>query len=102
MEIKSPEIVSTKLCPLCNEVNKFKMVNGRTSGKKCIKCISKANNLKLKEKNYYKTYYIANAEKMKENDKRRYARTKELNLVRFTFENRTLLDENGEELAREV
>jgi hypothetical protein len=102
MESKTTEIISSKLCPLCNEVNKFKMVNGRMSGRKCIKCISKANNQRLKEKEYYKKYYIANAEKMKANDKLRYQRTKERNIVRFTFENRTQVDENGEELAREV
>ena len=101
MESKS-EIVSSKLCPLCNEVNKFKMVNGRMSGKRCIKCCSKANNLKLKEKEYYKKYYIQNAEKMKENDKKRYQRNKELNLVKFTFENGTLLSEEGDVIAREV
>lgn len=86
MESKS-EIVSSKLCTLCNEVNKFKMVNGRMSGERCIKCCSKANNLKLKEKEYYKKYYIQNAEKMKENDKKRYQRNKERNLVSFTFDN---------------
>ena len=52
MESKT-EIISSKLCPLCNEVNKFKMVNGRMSGRRCIKCTSKANNQKLKEKDYY-------------------------------------------------
>ena len=86
MESKS-EIVSSKLCTLCNEVNKFKMVNGRMSGKRCIKCCSKANNLKLKERNYYKNYYIEHADQMKLNDKLRYARNKARNLVSFTFDN---------------
>lgn len=83
METKT-EIISSKLCGLCNEVNKFKMVNGRMSGRKCIKCTSRINNEKLKAKNYYKQYYLEHAEKMKENDKRRYQRQK--NLVSFSFD----------------
>ena len=81
------EIISSKLCGHCNEVNRFKIVNGRLSGRKCIKCCSKANNLKLKERNYYKNYYIEHADVMKANDKLRYARNKARNLVSFTFDN---------------
>jgi hypothetical protein len=55
------------------------------NGRKCIKCTSRINNEKLKAKNYYKQYYIDHADKMKENDKKRYQRQK--NLVQFTFEN---------------
>lgn len=84
MESKT-EIMETRVCTICNESgNKFKVVNGKLSGRRCIKCVSKINNQRLKEKDYYKKYYIANAEKMKENDRKRYQRQK--GLVTFTFD----------------
>jgi hypothetical protein len=86
------EIISSKLCTLCNEVNKFKIVKGKMSGRKCIKCVSKKNNEKLKEKGYYKTYYLEHAEKIKQTDKERYHRNKEKNLVKFTFESGTVIE----------
>lgn len=82
-----------KLCPLCNKVNKFKVINHKTkglsiSGKKCIACTSKKNNERLKARNYYKTYYQEHATELKLKDNERYYKKKEekqKNLVEFTL-----------------
>ena len=79
-----------KLCPICNCMNKFNTrINNKniriTAGKKCIKCCSVLNNKKLKEKEYYKTYYENNAETYKARDKLRYDKIRKKNLVEFTI-----------------
>jgi len=78
-----------KLCPLCNKVNKFKVIQHpkkgqTTSGKKCIACTSKKNNQTLKNRNYYKIYYQNHSTELKLKDKERYKKKKEeMNLVKF-------------------
>ena len=44
-----------RICSVCGKdeiTNKFK-----PKGKKCIKCYSKSNNIKHREKDYFKKYY---------------------------------------------
>ena len=49
-----------KICGISSEFNKF-------NGKECIKCKSKKNNEKLKQKQYFKCYYDENKEILLEN-----------------------------------
>jgi hypothetical protein len=56
-----------KLCKKCNEPNYIK-----EKTRTCVKCVSKKNNEKLKERGYYKTYYNDNMEKIKETSKKSY------------------------------
>ena len=77
------EFDRTKLCILCNEVRKFKVITKKDGTKKlcsntCLACISKKNNEKLKIRGYYKTYYQEHAEKMKLSDRERTKKKKEL------------------------
>jgi len=93
---ETPVFNPNKLCPMCNKVNKFKVVQHKTkgectSGLKCISCTSKKNNTRLKALNYYKNYYQQNAEKLKAMDKVRYQKKKELNLVKFNFDDGAVL-----------
>lgn len=82
-----------KLCGLCNKIQKFKVIQHKSkgeilSGRKCVACTSKKNNERLKSKGYYKTYYQAHAEELKQKDKERYKKRKEeANLVKFNFDN---------------
>ena len=49
------DISCMRICSVCGKddtTNKFK-----TKGKKCIKCYSKSNNEKHREKDYFKKYY---------------------------------------------
>ncbi len=64
----------------CHPQTKGKQLSGR----KCVACTSKLNNEKLKERGYYKTYYIDHADQLKHADKLRYAAKKAAtNLVTF-------------------
>ena len=96
-ENKIDNFECNKLCPLCNKVRKFKVIIHKTkgkclSGKKCLACVSAKNNERLKSKNYYKTYYQAHAEELKQKDKIRYQKRKEeANLVKFNFDNGNIL-----------
>jgi len=57
-----------KCCRRCQSVENYIKPKART----CIKCISKANNQKLKDKNYYKTYYENNKNEIIEKQKHYY------------------------------
>lgn len=60
-----------KVCITCgSSENKFRNV-----GKRCIKCYSKSNNIKSKEKGYHKKYYLEHEGK---NHKQR---NKEVNVI---------------------
>jgi hypothetical protein len=89
IEISADHFETHKLCLVCNKVQKFKVVIHKTkgkqlSGRKCVACTSKLNNEKLKERGYYKTYYIDHATELKAKDKIRYAAKKATtNLVTF-------------------
>lgn len=79
-----------KLCSVCNEVKRFPTrVNNKDvvvcSGRRCIRCCSASNNKKLREKEYYKTYYENNMEIFKARDKLRYDKVRKKNLVNFTI-----------------
>ena len=87
-----------KLCSVCNTVGKFNTrINNKEvkviSGKKCIKCCSSKNNAKLKDKQYYKTYYENNAEIFKARDKLRYDKIRKKNLVNFTISSENVITE---------
>ena len=90
-EVKTPEFQTHKMCPLCNKIQKFKIVIHKTkgqilSGRKCISCTSKKNNEKLKARGYYASYYIDHATELKASDKLRYAQKKaNQNIVSFTI-----------------
>jgi hypothetical protein len=82
-----------RLCRVCgngSDVNKFMTKNGKVYGKRCLKCVSRQNNEKLKNKaigNYYADYYIKNKEEFAIRDRARYLRNKALkNKVIFDFE----------------
>ena len=55
--------IKIKFCIICNNSSEFHKFNG----KKCIKCKSKLNNERLKEKQYFKNYYEENKEILLEN-----------------------------------
>jgi transcription elongation factor Elf1 len=84
---------NVKLCPLCNKMNKFKIIIDKktklqkTSGKKCIACTSSKNNLRLKSLNYYANYYQQNSTALKLKDKERYQqkKNKSNNIVSFNI-----------------
>jgi hypothetical protein len=63
-----PDEDVVKCCRRCQSVENYIKPKART----CIKCISKANNQKLKEKNYYKTYYENNKNEIIEKQKHYY------------------------------
>lgn len=70
-----------KICILCNELRNFKVIikdgTKKIASKTCLACISKKNNLKLKERGYYKQYYIEHATKMKLDNKELNRKKKE-------------------------
>jgi hypothetical protein len=57
-----------KCCRRCQSVENYIRPKART----CIKCISKANNEKLKQKNYYKSYYESNKDDLIQKSKEYY------------------------------
>jgi len=57
------KIIKIKLCKVCGNSSEFHKFNGL----KCIKCKSKLNNERLKEKQYYKNYDDENKEILLEN-----------------------------------
>lgn len=70
--------IKIKICIICNcssEFNKFRF-------KRCIKCASKINNEKLKEKQYYKKYYDENKELLLENVAKYYIEIKKPKTIR--------------------
>ena len=86
-ENKVEEFNAYKQCPLCEKLQKFKVVLNKKnekqlSGRKCISCTSKKNNDKLKLRGYYKQYYLQHSDELKAADKLRYA-SKKANLVTF-------------------
>lgn len=62
-KVEANEIETIRLCNICgigSDVNKFKMKNNKVCAKKCLKCTSKQNNIKLRAKedgNYFTKYY---------------------------------------------
>ena len=71
--------IKIKICKTCgcsNETNKF-------NSKECIKCISKRNNAKLKEKSYYKIYYIENKDAILLHDRKYYQEVKKPRLMKL-------------------
>jgi hypothetical protein len=88
-----------KVCQTCGMEGKHQLRTNKEGkvvifGKKCIKCKSQQNNQRLRDKNYYKTYYANNIETFKARDKARYAKIKaEKNLVKFNFPNVDILDQ---------
>ena len=60
--------IKIKFCKVCGNSSEFHNFNGL----KCIKCKSKLNNERLKEKQYYKTYYEIHKEEFKEHDAKYY------------------------------
>ena len=55
--------IKIKFCKVCGNSSEFHKFNGL----KCIKCKSKLNNERLKEKHYFKNYYDENKETLLEN-----------------------------------
>ena len=49
------KIIVCKTCGISSDINKFQQKR-----KECIKCVSKKNNERLKEIQYYKKYYEDN------------------------------------------
>ena len=83
-----------RVCGISSDVNKFVMKKGKIYGKRCVKCVSKQNNEKLKNKesgNYYSEYYIKNKEIFAIKDRERYLKNKAKkaleNQVLFQFNN---------------
>jgi hypothetical protein len=76
--------METRLCKICgvsSDINKFRIRNDKICSNMCLKCISKKNNEKLRNKesgNYYIEYYKKNIAKFKINDKARYDKNKEI------------------------
>lgn len=73
------QIIKIKLCKTCgcsSENNKFNF-------KECVKCISKRNNAKLKEKDYYKTYYYENKDAILLHDQKYYQEVKKPRLMKL-------------------
>lgn len=90
-----------KICGIGSDVNKFKMKNNKIYAKQCLKCISKKNNEKMRNKesgNYYSEYYKKNIEKFKINDKIRYDKNKEIKKLKEAEEKAKLeaLEEKDE------
>ena len=82
------EIINHRNCRICgisSRINKFIVKGVKVCGRRCICCVSKINNERLRNKtdsegnsnNYYSNYYQLNKEKMKETDRVRYQRNKE-------------------------
>ena len=74
-----------KICGLCGcfkeHAKRFNKKGIKVmTGKKCISCNSKGNNIKLKNKEYYKNYYVDNIETFKTRDSVRYQVKKLLKL----------------------
>lgn len=83
-----------RVCGVSSDVNKFVMKKGKIYGKRCVKCVSKQNNEKLKNKesgNYYSEYYKKNKETFAIKDRERYLKNKAKkaleNQVLFQFDN---------------
>ncbi len=57
-----------KSCRRCQSVENYIRPKART----CIKCISKVNNERLKQKNYYKAYYESNKNDILQKSKEYY------------------------------
>ena len=55
--------IKIKICKVCGNSSEFHKFNGLKS----IKCKSKLNNERLKEKHYFKNYYDKNKETLLEN-----------------------------------
>ena len=55
--------IKIKFCKVCGNSSECHKFNGH----KCIKCESKLNNERLKEKHYFKNYYDENKEILLEN-----------------------------------
>lgn len=90
METVINECRLCRVCGVSSNINKFITKNGKVYGKRCLKCVSRQNNEKLKNKasgNYYTDYYIKNKEEFAIRDRARYLRNKALkNKVTFDFE----------------
>jgi len=97
-----------RICGVSSAVNKFKIKDGQIYGRRCLKCISKINNDKLRNRasgNYYTQYYQEHKEIFKARDKERYAQKKALkNLVVFNLElerlNQLFINEPDEDDGR--
>jgi hypothetical protein len=64
--------IKIKVCKVClSSENKIEC--GR---RKCVKCVSKAKNDKLKEKNYFKTYYTEHRDEFLERACKSYYKPK--------------------------
>ncbi len=72
MELNIEVEKKVKLCKKCGNSSEFH----KFCGKQCIKCRSKLNNERLKEKNYYKQYYELNKEDFKIHDAKYYLEVK--------------------------
>jgi len=88
-----------RICGIGSDVNRFSYSSsGKIQGRRCLKCCSKINNEKLKNKeggNYYAEYYIKNKEEFAIRDRARYLRNKALkNQVLFEFENLNISESN--------
>ena len=70
--------IKIKFCKTCgcsSENNKFNC-------KECIKCISKRNNAKLKDKEYYKIYYCENKDVILLQHQKYYQEVKKPRLIK--------------------
>lgn len=75
----SDQIIKIKFCKTCgcsSETNKFRF-------NMCIKCLSKRNNAKLKEKDYYKIYYCENKDAILLHDQKYYQDVKKPRLKKL-------------------
>lgn len=105
MENKQSKIC--RICGISSDINKFVIKeNGKIYGKRCLKCISKINNERLKNKedgNYYADYYIKNKEKFAIRDRERYLKKKALkNQILFEFEKLKISETSETENADDI
>jgi len=87
-----------KICGVSSDINKFRIKNDKICTKTCLKCTSKKNNERLRNKdsgNYYSEYYKTNIAKFKVNDKARYDKNKEIKKLNGDQEEKILNPETN-------
>lgn len=88
-KLETNEIETIRLCNICGigaDVNKFKMVNNKVCARKCLKCTSKQNNIRLRAKedgNYFTKYYKEHKES---NDEKEAIKNKKINKLKIRMD----------------
>jgi hypothetical protein len=100
-EIETNKIETIRLCNICgvsSDVNKFKMVNNKICARKCLKCTSKQNNIRLRTKedgNYFTKYYKNNKDS---NNEKESTKIKKLEILNIRMEKLKIKMDNLEQL----